>query len=132
MKYVMYFGKKSKLSPRYMGPHKIITRMGKVPYELDLPIELTMVHLVFHVSMLRKCIGDSNSIVPLKDVTAEEDLNYEEVPIEILDRQVKKLRNKELASVKALWRNQQVDSATLEVEAYIIKQYPYLFPSIQT
>lgn len=57
---------------------------GRYLYELDLPIELTMVHLVFHVSMLRKCIGDSNSIVPLKDMTTEEDLNYEEVPIKIL------------------------------------------------
>ena len=78
-------------------------------YELDLPNDLAMVHPVFHVSMLRKFIGDKNTIVPLQDVTLEENLSYEELPVEILDRQVKRLRNKEIASVKVLWRNQYVD-----------------------
>ena len=76
-----------------------------------------MVHPVFHVSMLRKCLGDPSSIVPLEVINVEENLTYEEVPVEILDRQVKKLRNKEVASVKVLWRNQLVESATWEAEA---------------
>lgn len=67
---------------------------------------------MFHMSMLRNCMGDPNSIVPLKDVAIEDDLTYEELQIEILDRQVKRLRNKEVAYVKVLWRNQQVESAT--------------------
>lgn len=90
----MRFGKKGKLSPRYIGPYKIIQRFGQVAYELDLPQELSMVHLVFHVSMLRKCIGDLSHITSTKDVQVMEELTYEEVPTAILYRQVKKLRNK--------------------------------------
>ena len=106
-------------------------RFGNVAYELDLPLEMSMVHPVFHVSMLRKCLGDPSVIVPLDMVNVEENLSYEEVPVEILDRQVKRLRNKEIASVKVLWRNQLVESATWEAEADMMKRYPYLFQSIQ-
>ncbi|WMV24635.1 hypothetical protein MTR67_018020 [Solanum verrucosum] len=105
MKGVMRFGKKGKLSPRYIGPYKIIRRVGKVANELELPQDLSSVHPVFHVSMLRKCIGDPSHITPTEDVQVTGDLTYEEVPIAILDRQVRKLRNKEVASVKVLWRN---------------------------
>ncbi|XP_049358858.1 uncharacterized protein LOC125823534 [Solanum verrucosum] len=100
------------LSPRYIGPYKIIQRIGQVAYELELPQELSAVHSVFHVSMLRKCVGDPSYITPIEDVQVTGDLTYEEVPIAILDRQVKKLRNKEMASVKVLWRNQQVEEVT--------------------
>src|SRR5687767_15435423 len=86
IKGVMRFGKKGKLSPRYFGPYKILRRVGRVAYELDLPNDLAMVHPVFHVSMLRKFIGDENTIVPLQDLQIEENLSYEEVPVEILDR----------------------------------------------
>ena len=131
MKGVMRFGKKCKLCPRYIGPYRVLRRMAKVAYELDLPNELVMVHPVFHVSMLRKFIGDENTIVPLQDVTIEENLSYEELPVEILDRQVKRLRNKEIASVKVLWRNQYVESATWEAEEDMKKRYPHLFPTNQ-
>ena len=106
-------------------------RFGNAAYELDLPLEMSMVHPVFHVSMLRKCLGDPSAIVPLDMVNVEENLSYEEVPVEILDRQVKRLRNKEIASVKVLWGNQLVESATWEAEADMMKRYPYLFQSIQ-
>ncbi|WMV23759.1 hypothetical protein MTR67_017144 [Solanum verrucosum] len=66
MKGVMRFGKKGKLSPRYVGPYKILKRVGKVAYELELQVELAAVHPVFHISMLKKCVGDPASIVPLK------------------------------------------------------------------
>ncbi|KAH0652759.1 hypothetical protein KY289_030437 [Solanum tuberosum] len=129
MKGVMRFGKKGKLSPRYVGPYKILRRIGKVAYELDLPKELAPVHPVFHVSMLKKCIDDSVSIIPLEGLPVDENLFYEEVPVEILDRQVKKLRNKEVASVKVLWRNQLVEGATWEAKADMKSRYPNLFPS---
>ncbi|XP_075112011.1 uncharacterized protein LOC142182048 [Nicotiana tabacum] len=91
MKGVMRFGKKGKLSPRYVRPYKIIRRIGKVAYGLDLPSELEAVHPVFHVSMLRKCIGDPSRITPIGDIHIAEDLSYVEVPVAILDRQVRKL-----------------------------------------
>lgn len=76
-----------------------------VAYELEFSLKMSMVHLVFYISMLRKFVGDSSSIVSLEDVNVEVNLTYEEVLVEILDRQVKKLRNKEVAFVKVLWRN---------------------------
>ncbi|MCF6810744.1 hypothetical protein L3H50_10885, partial [Corynebacterium sp. MC-04] len=127
MKGVMRFGKKGKLSPRYIGPYQITKRFGQVAYELELPQELSMVHPVFHVSMLRKCIGDPSHITPIEDVQVTEDLTYKEVPIAILYRQVKKLRNKEIASVKVLWRNQQTEEITWKAEDIMRSKYPYLF-----
>ncbi|WMV41498.1 hypothetical protein MTR67_034883 [Solanum verrucosum] len=132
MKGVVRFGKKGKLSSRYVDPYQILRRAGKVAYELDLLNELASVHPVFHVSMLKKCVGDSTSIVPLEGLGVKENLSYEEVPIEILDRQVKKLKNKEVAYVKVLWRNQLVEGATWEAEADMMSQNPHLFPSTPT
>ncbi|WMV30009.1 hypothetical protein MTR67_023394 [Solanum verrucosum] len=79
--------------------------------------------------MLKKSIGDPVSIVPLEGLGVDENLFYEEVLVEILDREVKKLRNKEVASVKVLWRNHIVKGATWEAEADKMSRYPYLFPS---
>ena len=81
-------------------------------YELALPVELASVHPVFHVSMLKKCLCDPASILPAKGLKVAEDLSYEEIPVEILDRQVKRLRNKEISTVKVLWRNHLVEGAT--------------------
>src|SRR5688572_26209927 len=90
MKGVMRFGKKGKLSRRHIGRYKILRIIGKGAYEFDLPNELAMVHHVFHVTMLRKVIGDENTIVPLQGVTIEQNLSYEERAVEIVDRQVKR------------------------------------------
>ncbi|WMV25779.1 hypothetical protein MTR67_019164 [Solanum verrucosum] len=117
MKGVMRFGKKGKLSPRYVGPYRILKRIVKVAYELELPADLAAVHPVFHISLLKKCVGDPASIVPLESVAVKDSLSYEDVPVEILDRQVRRLRNKEVASVKVLWRSQSVEGATWEAEA---------------
>lgn len=127
MKGIMRFGKKGKLSPRYIGPYKILRRIGQVAYELELPSELEFVNPVFHVSMLRKCIGDPSRVVPIKDVQVTEDLSYEEVPVEILDRQVRKLRTKDVASVKVLWRNKNMEEMTWEAEEEMKSKYSYLF-----
>ena len=127
MKGVMRFGKKGKLSPRYIGPYRIIRRVGQVAYELELPSELESVHPVFHVSMLRKCIGDPTRVVPTDDVQITEDLSYEEIPVAILDRQIRNLRNKEVASVKVLWRSKNVEEMTWESEEEMKSKYPHLF-----
>ena len=102
MKGVVRFGYKGKLSPHYVGPYEILQRIAKVAYELKLPSELASVHPVFHVSMLKKCICDPVSILPIEGLGVEDNLSYEEVLVQILYRKVKKLRNKEVVSVKVL------------------------------
>nr|XP_009790522.1 PREDICTED: uncharacterized protein LOC104237971 [Nicotiana sylvestris] len=74
-----------------------------------------------------KCIGDPSRITPIEDIHIAEDLSYAEVPVAILDRQVRKLRTKEVASVKVLWRNNNIEEMTWEVEEEMRKKYPYLF-----
>ncbi|WMV07589.1 hypothetical protein MTR67_000974 [Solanum verrucosum] len=108
----MSFGKKGKLSLRYIGPYRIAKRIDNVAYELELPQELATVHPVFHVSMLKKCMGDLSLIIPTEDIGIKDSLSYEKIPVQILDRQVRKLRTKEVSSVKVFWRNQFVEEAT--------------------
>ncbi|XP_070023238.1 uncharacterized protein [Nicotiana sylvestris] len=127
MKGIMRFGKKGKLSPGYVRPYTIIQRIGQVAYKLELPPEMSLIHPVFHVSMLRNVVGDPSTIVLVETIEVNEELLYEEVPIAILDRQVQKLRNKEIASVKVLWRNPQVEEATWEAEDEMKRKYPHFF-----
>ncbi|WMV18745.1 hypothetical protein MTR67_012130 [Solanum verrucosum] len=84
----MRFGKGGKLSPRYIGPYKISKRIGNVDYELELPQELAAVHPVFHISMLKKCMGDPSLIIPTEDIGIKDGLYYGEIPVKILDCQV--------------------------------------------
>ena len=94
MKGVMRFGKKGKIIPRYVVPYKILKRVGKVAYELDLPTELAAVYSVFHILNLKKCVGDPTSIVSLESVEVKDSISYEDVPVEILDHRVRRLKNK--------------------------------------
>ncbi|WMV09564.1 hypothetical protein MTR67_002949 [Solanum verrucosum] len=97
-KNVMRFDKNRNLSAWYLGPYQILRRIGKVAYELELPNNLAWLHPVIHVSFLKNCLRDLTTIVPLKGLRVKENLSYEEVLVEILDRHVWKLRNKEVAS----------------------------------
>ncbi|XP_059316214.1 uncharacterized protein LOC132067101 [Lycium ferocissimum] len=81
-----------------LGPDLV----GQVAYELELPQDFAAVHPVFHVSMLRKCVGEPSLVVPTDTITVKDSLTYEEIPIAIFDCQVRKLRTKEVASVKVL------------------------------
>ena len=105
MKGVVRFGKKGKLSSHYLCSYEIQQRAGKVSYESKLPNELASVHLVFHVSMLKKCIGYPESILPIDGLSFKDYLSYQEILVQILDRQVKKLRKKEVVFAKVLWKN---------------------------
>ena len=87
---------------------------------------------VFHISLLKKCVDDTASVVPLESVVVKDSLSYEDVPVEILDRQVRRLRNKDVTSVKVLWRSRCVEGATWEAEAAMKAKYPHLFPSDST
>ncbi|XP_075096565.1 uncharacterized protein LOC107786335 [Nicotiana tabacum] len=127
MKGVIRFGKKGKISPRYIGPYRILRRIGHVAYELELPQELAAVHPVFHVSMLNKFMGDPSLMVPTEVIGVKDSLSYEEILVAILDRQIRKLRTKEISSVKVLWKNQKVEEATWEAEEDMKSRYPHLF-----
>ncbi|WMV45679.1 hypothetical protein MTR67_039064 [Solanum verrucosum] len=132
MKGVMSFGKKGELNSHYVGPYQILRCFGKAAYELDFPNDLASVNPAFHVSLLKKCVRYATSIIPLGGLGVNENLFDEEVPVENLDRQVKKLRNKEVAFVKVLWRKELVEGATWEVKDDMISHYPHLFLSDPT
>ncbi|XP_070056202.1 uncharacterized protein [Nicotiana tomentosiformis] len=104
MKGVMRFGKKDKLSPRYIGPFEVLERIGEVSYQLALPPSLSIVQPVFHVSMLRKYFGVPTHVLDFSTVQLDRDLTYDVEPVTILDQQVRKLRSKNIASVKVQWR----------------------------
>ena len=86
-------------------------------------------HPVFHISLLKKFVDDPASVLPLESVVVKDNNSYEDVPVEILNRQVGRLRNKEVTSVKVFCRSQSLEGATWEVEAAMKAKYPYLFPS---
>ena len=127
MKGVMRFGKKGKLSPRYIGPFEILERIGAVAYRLALSPDLSLIHPVFHVSMLRKYMYDPSHVLEPQTVQLDENLCYQEEPIAIVDRQVKKLRSKEITLVKVIWRNHTAEEATWESEDIMRSKYPHLF-----
>ena len=108
----MRFGRKGKLSPRFIRPYEIVERIGPVAYRLALPLELQKIHDVFHVSMLRRYRSDPSYIIPTENIEIQSDLTYEEEPVQILAREVKGLRNKQVPLVKVLWRSHSVEEAT--------------------
>ncbi|KAL9374753.1 hypothetical protein Peur_031632 [Populus x canadensis] len=97
---VFRFGKKGKLSPRFIGPYEILERVGAVAYRLALPPNLSAIHPVFHVSMLRKYMSDPSHVLEVHPIELRDDMVYEVQPEAIVDRQVRKLRSKDIASVK--------------------------------
>ncbi|GJW66546.1 putative reverse transcriptase domain-containing protein [Tanacetum coccineum] len=89
---VIHFRKKGKLAPRYVGPFEILERIGPVAYRLRLPEELSGVHDTFHVSNLKKCLADASLHVPLDEIKVDKTLCFVEEPVEIMDREVKRLK----------------------------------------
>nr|GFB06707.1 putative reverse transcriptase domain-containing protein [Tanacetum cinerariifolium] len=97
---VVRFGKWRKLNPRYVGPFKVLERLGDVAYKLDLPKELSRVHNTFHVSNLKKCHADEPLAVPLDGLHFDDKLHFVEEPVEIVDRKVKQLKQSRIPLVK--------------------------------
>jgi len=124
---ILRFGRKGKLSPKYIGPYEILERIGPSAYRLALPTELSKIHDVFHVSLLRKYIPNPTHVLETQPIQVNEDLSYEEEPVQILDRKEQVLRTKTIPLVKVLWRNHQVEEATWESEEQMKIKYPHLF-----
>ena len=123
----MKFGKKGKLSLRYVGLFEITERIRKVAYRLALPPALSKLHDVFHVSMLKKYLHDPSHVLSYESLDVDPKLTYEERTIEILDRKDEVLHNKIVSLVKVLWRNHVVEEATRETEEDIRKRYLEMF-----
>ena len=124
---VMRFGKKGKQSLCYVGPYEVVKRISVAAYEIVLTETMSAIHSTFHVSMLNKCVADPEHVIELQVVQIQANLSYEEQPIQIIYREVKKLRNKEIDLVKVLWKNHRVEEATWESEEEMRVKHRALF-----
>ncbi|GJU43072.1 putative reverse transcriptase domain-containing protein [Tanacetum coccineum] len=121
------FGKKGKLAPRFVGPFEVIEKVGPVAYQIDLTEELNGVHDTFHVSNLKKCLVDPTLQVPLDEIRVDAKLNFVEEPVEILEREFKKLKRSRIAIVKVQWNLKRSLEFTWEREDQMKLKYPHLF-----
>ncbi|GKA51079.1 putative reverse transcriptase domain-containing protein [Tanacetum coccineum] len=124
---VVRFGKRGKLNPRYVGPFKVLEKVGEVAYKLELPEELSRVHNTFHVSNLKKCHADEPLAVPLDRLHFDDKLKFVEEPVEIIDREVKRLKRSRIPLVKVRWNSKRGHEFTWEHEDQFRKKYPHLF-----
>ncbi|GJX24251.1 putative reverse transcriptase domain-containing protein [Tanacetum coccineum] len=127
---VFQFGKRGKLNPRYIGPFKILERIGPMAYKLELPEELSNVHNTFHISNLKKCLSDESLIIPMKELQLDDKLIFVEEPVEVMDREVKQLKRSRIPIVKVRWNSNRGPKFTWEREDEIHAKYPHLFSNI--
>ncbi|XP_073129638.1 uncharacterized protein [Henckelia pumila] len=112
----MRLGRKGKLAPRYIGPYAIVEKIGILAYRLDLPHSLSLIHDVFHMSMLRKYETDPSHVLRTEDMELDSSLSYVEQPMQILDRKDKQLRNKTIPLVLVQWSRHEKEEATGKLE----------------
>ncbi|GJZ32804.1 putative reverse transcriptase domain-containing protein [Tanacetum coccineum] len=133
---VIQFGKRGKesLIPGSLdwggGPFNILKRSASGIHNLLLPEELSNIHSTFHVSNLKKCLSDESLIIPMKELRLDDKLNFVEEPVEIMDREVKQLRQSCIPIVKVRWSSKRGPKFTWEREDQICAKYPHLFPNI--
>jgi hypothetical protein len=124
------FKAKGKLSPRYIGPFKILERKGEVAYQLDLLDRLSDDHDVFHVSQLKKCLRVPEEQLPMEELNVNEDLTYSEYPVRILETSRRITRSKVINMCKVLWSHHSEDEATWEREDELRTEFPQLFSEV--
>jgi hypothetical protein len=121
------FKVKGKLSPRYIGPFKILERKREVAYQLELPDRLSDVHDVFHVSQLKKCLRVPEEQLPMEELNVNEDLTYSEYPVRILETSRRITWSKVINMCKVQWSHHSEDEATWEREDELRAEFPQLF-----
>ncbi|GKC82477.1 hypothetical protein Tco_1138194 [Tanacetum coccineum] len=128
---VIRFRKRRKLNPYYIRPFQIIERIGPVAYHLELPQELSKVHNVFHIYNLKKCLSDDALVIPLEEIQLDDELNFIEEPVEIMDREVKQLKQSRIPIVKVCWNAHRGPEFTWEREDQFKNKYPHIFSKPQ-
>ncbi|XP_028062714.1 uncharacterized protein LOC114266032 [Camellia sinensis] len=121
------FGRKGKLTPRYIRPFLILERLGPLAYHIALPLGMELVHNVFHVSMLYGYLRDPFHVIDHHRIALDENMIYGEWPVQINDRQMKQLRNKTIPMVKVEWKEHYGKEATWEKEDEMWQRYLHLF-----
>ena len=124
---VVRFGKRGKLSPRFIGSFEILERVGTVAYRLALPPSMSSVHEVFHISMLRRYTPDPDHVVNWGEIEVDMDGTFEEGPVCIVDSRNQVLRRKTVRLVRVLWHDRGVEESTWEREDTMRPTYPFLF-----
>ena len=124
---VVRFGKRGKLSPRFIGPFEIIERVGAVAYRLALPPSMSGVHEVFHVFMLQRYTLDPAHVVDWGEIEVDTDETFEKGPMCIIDSRDQVLRRKTMRLVRVLWQHRGVEESTWEREDTMRATYPFLF-----
>ena len=119
-----------KLDPRYLGPFRVIERVGSVAYKLDLPSEMEAFHNVFHISQLRKCLTDQDVLIPEIPSDLGTNLTLDTRPVRIVDRMEKAMRKKTIQMVKVIWDCNGREETTLEMEAMMKAELPKWFASL--
>nr|GFA60370.1 putative reverse transcriptase domain-containing protein [Tanacetum cinerariifolium] len=124
---VVHFGKRGKLNPRYIGPFKVLAKVGTVAYRLELPEQLSRVHSTFYVSNLKKCLSDEPLAISLDEVHIDDKLRVVKEPVEVMDRKVKRLKQSRISIIKVRWNSRRGPEFTWERENQFRKKYPQLF-----